>query len=86
MACGGLCVGLSSTAQSGYFSTLCPDSEDDSYRHFTTNYINFLKGYGWHEENPEAVFDRCLKIAKESLKQTEWFSRPAKQTGDSGNG
>jgi hypothetical protein len=79
----GLCVGLSSTAQSGYSSTLCPDSEDDSYQHFTTNYINFLKGYGWREENPEAVFNRCLKIANEGLEQTEWFSKPAKQTGAS---
>jgi len=77
----GLCVGLSSTAQSGYSSKLCPDSEAEIYHHFTTNYINFLKGYGWQEENPEAVFDRCLKIAKESLEQTEWFSKPAKQTG-----
>lgn len=73
----GLCVGLSSTAQSGYSSTLCPDSEDDSYLHFTTNYINFLKGYGWQEKNPEMVFERCRNIAMDSLEKTEWFSKSA---------
>ncbi len=82
----GLCVGLSSTAQSGYSSMLCPDSEDDSCHHFTINYINFLKGYGWQEENPEAVFDRCLKIANESLEQTEWFCRSAQRKGASSHG
>ncbi|ATX81036.1 transcriptional regulator, TetR family [Mariprofundus ferrinatatus] len=70
----GLCVGLSSTAQSGYASTLCPDGADESDRYFYTNYSNFLKGYGWQEENPEAVFARCRRMAQQCIDQTTWFS------------
>jgi len=70
----GMCVGLSSTAQSGYASTLCPDDGTESYAHFTTNYSNFLKGYGWQEENPEAVFERCKATAQACIGQTVWFS------------
>lgn len=76
----GLCVGLSSTAQSGYASTLCPDQGDDeSDRYFATNYTNFLKGYGWREENPEAVFAQCKGIAQACMDQTTWFSSSREQ-------
>jgi len=70
----GLCVGLSSTAQSGYASTLCPDSDDESDSYFSTNYSNFLKGYGWQEKNPESVFERCKDIAQQCIDQTTWFA------------
>lgn len=70
----GLCVGLTSTAQSGYARTLCPADRDKTYAHFTTNYTNFLKGYGWQEADPDAVFARCLGIAKHCLNQTTWFA------------
>lgn len=71
----GLCVGLSSTAQSGYASTLCPDGGDEGDTYFATNYSNFLKGYGWQEENAEAVFERCKVIAQRCIDKTTWFSR-----------
>jgi AcrR family transcriptional regulator len=70
----GLCVGLTSTAQSGYARTLCPSDRDETYAHFTTNYTNFLKGYGWQEQDPGAIFERCLGIAKQCLNQTTWFA------------
>ncbi len=70
----GLCVGLSSTAQSGYASTLCPKNGDEGYAHFSTNYSNFLKGYGWHETNPEEVFERCKATAQQCINQTVWFA------------
>ncbi|MDX8387446.1 MAG: TetR/AcrR family transcriptional regulator [Ghiorsea sp.] len=70
----GLCVGLSSTAQSGYASTLCPEGSNEGYAHFTTNYTNFLKGYGWREEDTESVFERCNATARHCLDQTTWFS------------
>lgn len=70
----GLCVGLSSTAQSGYASTLCPESSDKIYAHFSTNYSNFLKGYGWHESNPDGVFERCKSIAHKCINETTWFA------------
>ena len=70
----GLCVGLSSTAQSGYASTLCPESDDESYAHFSINYSNFLKGYGWHETNPYAVFERCKSVAQKCINETTWFA------------
>lgn len=70
----GLCVGLSSTAQSGYASTLCPKSGDESYNHFMTNYTNFLKGYGWLEKDLVAVFERCKTTAQACIAQTTWFS------------
>lgn len=70
----GLCVGLSSTAQSGYASTLCPESNDKIYTHFSTNYSNFLKGYGWHEANPDVVFERCKSIAQKCINKTTWFA------------
>lgn len=69
----GLCVGLSSTAQSGYASTLCPKSSRESYAHFTTNYANFLKGYGWQEHDPDAVFARCMETARHAIGQTTWY-------------
>lgn len=71
----GLCVGLSSTAQSGYASTLCPESSEEKYTHFTTNYSHFLKGYGWHETEPEAVFERCKTTAYTVMNQTTWFAQ-----------
>ncbi len=70
----GLCVGLSSTAQSGYASTLCPKNNDENDAHFSTNYCNFLKGYGWQENDPESVFERCKLIAKRCINQTVWFA------------
>ena len=71
----GLCVGLSSTAQSGYASTLCPKQSDEgSYAHFTINFTNFLRGYGWDEPEPDLLFDRCLASAKDCLASTTWFS------------
>lgn len=75
----GLCVGLSSTAQSGYASTLCPKSGNENYRHFTTNYMNFFKGYGWQEQDPESVFERCKATATACIGKTTWFSA---DTGD----
>jgi len=75
----GLCVGLSSTAQSGYASTLCPDSGDESDTYFATNYSNFLKGYGWQEENPEAVFEQCKSIAQACMEKTTWFSNSSRE-------
>lgn len=75
----GLCVGLSNTAQSGYASTLCPTDNEQSYTHFTTNYTNFLKGYGWEETDPKAVFSRCLTVAKECINQTTWFTEQANE-------
>lgn len=70
----GLCVGMTSTAQSGYARTLCPADRDKTYAHFTTNYTNFLKGYGWQEQQPAAVFERCLSIAKHCLNETTWYA------------
>jgi len=70
----GLCVGLSSTAQSGYASTLCPEHGEESNAHFTTNYTNLLKGYGWQETDTESVFERCKAIASNCMDQTVWFS------------
>ena len=71
----GLCVGLSSTAQSGYASTLCPDGhEEGGDNYFATNYSNFLKGYGWQEREPESVFERCKLVAKRCINQTVWFA------------
>ncbi len=70
----GLCVGLASTAQSGYASTLCPKNRDENSAHFTINYANFLKGYGWQEPNPDAVFARCKTIASSCMAATTWFS------------
>ncbi|MDX8412451.1 MAG: TetR/AcrR family transcriptional regulator [Mariprofundales bacterium] len=70
----GLCVGLASTAQSGYASNLCPKNSDENHAHFTTNYANFLKGYGWQEPNIDTVFARCNTIAIECMKSTTWFS------------
>jgi hypothetical protein len=76
----GLCVGLSSTAQSGYASTLCPESGDENYAHFTTNYTSLLKGYGWQEENPDAVFERCKSIAQQCINETTWFANGEKSS------
>lgn len=73
----GLCVGLMSTIQSGYASTLCPKESGQTYAHFTTNYRCFLQGYGWEETDPDAVFARCLDVARSCLDRTTWF-----KTGD----
>jgi len=71
----GLCVGLTSTAQSGYARTLCPTEKDKTYTHFTTNYTHFLKGYGWREKDPGAVFER-LPECRQTLYQPEHVVRP----------
>jgi len=73
----GLCVGLSSTEQSGYSSSLCSGSDDESYAHFATNYINFLKGYGWHDADPDTVFLRCKAVASQAMEATTWFASAA---------
>lgn len=70
----GLCVGLASTAQSGYASKLCSSSGEEHDAHFTTNYTNFLRGYGWQEPNPDEVFGRCRGTARACLQQSAWFS------------
>jgi len=71
----GLCVGLSSTAQSGYANNHCNAGHDETNAHFTTNYSNFLRGYGWQEEQPQAVFERCMEIARDSMSHTQWYSQ-----------
>ena len=76
----GLCVGLASTAQSGYASTLCSRSSEAKYAHFITNYTNFLKGYGWQESDPGNVFERCLAAARTCLQQTTWFAGQQEQS------
>jgi len=70
----GLCVGLASTSQSGYANSLCPENSTESYTHFTTNYINFLKGYGWQEVDPVAIFEARKANAMACIAQTSWFS------------
>lgn len=69
----GLCVGLSNTMQSGYVSALSPKESEQTYSHFKTNFTNFLKGYGWQEEDTDAVFLRCLTTAKDCINHTTWF-------------
>jgi len=70
----GLCVGLASTSQSGYANSMCPENSSDSYTHFITNYINFLKGYGWQEVDPVAIFEARKDNAMACIAQTSWFS------------
>lgn len=72
----GLCVGLNSTAQSGIASVGGDQHESCSYKHFTTNVIHFLKGYGWAEAEPEKVFDACREEALACLDGHAWFSCP----------
>ncbi len=79
----GLCVGLNSTAQSGIARADGDHHEACSYQHFTTNVIHFLKGYGWEEEAPEAVFAECREKALGYLDKHAWFACPAvKDTTD----
>jgi len=72
----GLCVGLNSTAQSGIASVGGTHHESCSYKHFTTNVIHFLKGYGWAETEPEKVFDACREKALACLDGHAWFACP----------
>lgn len=72
----GLCIGLNSTAHSGMARSDGDTHERCSYRHFTTNIIHFLKGYGWHDPEPEQMFDDCLKCAVERLAGSAWFACP----------
>jgi len=72
----GLCVGLNSTAQSGMASVGGNHHESCSYKHFTTNVIHFLKGYGWAEAEPEKVFDACREEALACLDGHAWFACP----------
>jgi len=72
----GLCVGMNSTAQSGMARADGEHHEACSYKHFTTNVIHFLKGYGWDESEPEKVFDACRLVATSILANHRWFSCP----------
>jgi len=72
----GLCIGLNSTAQSGMASVGDPHHKSCSYKHFTTNVIHFLKGYGWVEAEPEKVFDACREKALACLDEHAWFACP----------
>ncbi|MDQ6972303.1 MAG: TetR/AcrR family transcriptional regulator [Mariprofundaceae bacterium] len=69
----GLCVGLNSTAQSGMARADGDHHESCSYKHFTTNVIHFLRGYGWSESEPERVFDACREAAVSVLSGHPWF-------------
>jgi len=70
----GLCVGLNSTAQSGMARADGEHHEACSYKHFTTNVIHFLQGYGWRESEPEKMFDACRVEAMAVLAGHRWFS------------
>ncbi|MDQ6959737.1 MAG: hypothetical protein Q9M27_01810, partial [Mariprofundaceae bacterium] len=72
----GLCVGLNSTAQSGIARSGGDHHEACSYKHFTTNVIHFLKGYGWSDAEPEKVFDACREEAFACLEGHAWFACP----------
>lgn len=80
----GLSVGLSAIVQSGY-AAQCEGKQDEEEvaRFFATNYINFLKGYGWRCDDPEQVFARCSANAQRHLNQTYWFSTRAWNRGAS---
>ncbi len=79
----GLCVGLNSTAQSGIARAGGDQHEACSYLHFTTNVIHFLKGYGWQEAEPQAVFAACREQAQACLDGHVWFACPvAKDAAD----
>jgi len=72
----GLSVGLSTIVQSGYAASQCQEKEEEGgiEHFFATNYINMLKGYGWREESPEVVFERCSQISEQLLAQSVWFA------------
>jgi len=70
----GLCVGLNSTAQSGLIRAGGGHQDTCSYKHFTTNVIHFLKGYGWTEAKPEMVFKACREQARTYLLNHPWFA------------
>ncbi len=72
----GLCVGLNSTAQSGIARADGDSHEACSYKHFTTNVIHFLKGYGWNDPDPEQMFDACRAAAVKALDGHAWFACP----------
>jgi len=72
----GLCVGLNSTAQSGIARADGDQHEACSYKHFTTNVIHFLKGYGWNDPDPEQMFDACRAAAVKALAGHIWFACP----------
>jgi len=72
----GLCVGLNSTAQSGIARADGDQHEACSYKHFTTNVIHFLKGYGWNDPDPEQMFDACRAAAVKALVGHTWFACP----------
>jgi len=76
----GLCVGLNSTAQSGMARADGEHHEACSYKHFTTNVIHFLKGYGWCESEPEKMFDACRVEATSILANHRWFPCPEMAT------
>lgn len=71
----GLSIGMSSITQSGYAESHCEEHSDEELEQFfSINYKNFLKGYGWHCEEVEAVMERCSHRSQQLLEETRWFS------------
>ncbi len=71
----GLSIGMSSITQSGYAESHCEEHSDEELEQFfSTNYSNFLKGYGWHSEAVEEVMLRCSRQSQLLLEETTWFS------------
>jgi len=91
----GLCVGLSSTAQSAYTRSVSSitnhenieqeNRELESYEHFATNYSRFLQGYGWQEKHPQKIFQACRAIALKCINQTTWFADGKADTSNKQN-
>jgi len=77
----GLCVGLNSAANSGMARADEDGHEACSYKHFSTNVIHFLKGFGWNADDPQAVFDDCRRKAVALLDGHPWFACPDTDTG-----
>jgi len=62
-------VELSSIIQFINSNPLNFDGGDEKYASFSRNYCNFLKGYGWQEENSDAIFKRCNAIAQQCISE-----------------
>jgi len=77
----GLCVGLNSATNSGMARADEDGHEACSYKHFSTNVLHFLKGYGWNADDPQAVFDDCRRRAMAMLDGHPWFACPDADTG-----
>lgn len=71
----GLSIGMSSITQSGYAENYCDKhTEEELEQFFSTNYSNFLKGYGWCCKDAETVMTRCSQRSQQLLSETTWFS------------